>query len=425
MNVSALQAPLNAINPVSLQDVLAPMVSTEFFNQYWGQSFVHVKGRPDKFKQLFPWGVLNRILSQHRLQYPRIRLVRDGSPVPVKDFMLMAQSRHYQLEIPRVNVKPFLELLRSGATLVIDSVDELHTPVTELARALEYTFHEQITVNLYAAWGKEKGFDVHWDEHDVLVLQIAGRKNWAVYGTTQKWPLTHCVGNSCPPPRALWSGLINEGDLLYLPRGWWHVARPLSEPSLHLTFGIRNRNGIDLLSWLATKLHDNELCRMDIPRFSGDVTLAEHTDRLRAAIIAAFDDGVTRRFLDDYDSRAQSRAIFSLPFSVTHPEVLPLATTVRMLVPRRLTVVANGQVCEMSALGRKWGFVAGAKPILEGLSAGRDFTVGELLTLASVTREQLSDLLIALMNEGILALLPSTASSEREHRRGNGVGCCE
>ena len=48
--------------------------------------------------------------------------------------------------------------------------------------------------------------------------------------------------------------LLEAGDLLYIPRGWWHVAMPLDEPTLHLTVGVNNLTGADFLRWFADRL---------------------------------------------------------------------------------------------------------------------------------------------------------------------------
>ena len=56
-------------------------------------------------------------------------------------------------------------------------------------------------------------------------------------------------------------------DLLYIPRGWWHVATPLDEPTLHLTVGVNNPNGADFLAWYVDRLKTSEDVRRDLPQF--------------------------------------------------------------------------------------------------------------------------------------------------------------
>src|SRR5205085_5224558 len=103
--------------------------------------------------------------------------------------------------------------LQNGATLVVDVVDEIYEPLTALAGSPERELREKIQVNLYAGWHTSPGFDVHWDGHDVIVLQLAGRKSWAIYGETRKYPLANDVVKDSPPAEEpMWSGTISDGD---------------------------------------------------------------------------------------------------------------------------------------------------------------------------------------------------------------------
>ena len=79
----------------------------------------------------------------------------------------------------------------------------------------------------------------------------------------------------------LWEGMLNDGDMLYIPRGWWHVATPLDEPTLHLTVGVNNPTGADLLSWFVDRLRASEDVRRDLPLFGRAEDQTALMDRLR------------------------------------------------------------------------------------------------------------------------------------------------
>ena len=95
--------------------------------------------------------------------------------------------------------------------------------------------------NAYVSFGGTGSFGAHWDTHDVVVLQLVGRKRWRVGPPTFPLPLpahtSRRSGEAAPSFSAL-DVLLEAGDLLYLPRGWWHEVTPLAEPSLHLSVGI-------------------------------------------------------------------------------------------------------------------------------------------------------------------------------------------
>jgi hypothetical protein len=142
-----------------------------FLANDYGQKFVYVPGTPGKFSALLPWPVLNGILEQHRLEPPRLRLTREGKPVPAERYLSFQPNRRSSgRPIPRLNSAELTRELREGATLVLDNVDELHWPIRQLAESLERIFRVRIQVNSYSGWRSSHGFDVHWDDHDVFVL---------------------------------------------------------------------------------------------------------------------------------------------------------------------------------------------------------------------------------------------------------------
>src|SRR4051794_469434 len=173
-----------------LAALLAPLNATEFLDRDYGKRFLHVPGRSGKFAALLPWATLNDILEEHRLEPPRLRLTREGQPVPEERYVSFQPNRRRSgSPIPRINAAGLTRELREGATLVLDNVDELHRPVRRLAESLERIFRVRIQVNAYSGWRTSHGFDLHWDDHDVFVLQLAGRKHWKVYGMTRPFPL--------------------------------------------------------------------------------------------------------------------------------------------------------------------------------------------------------------------------------------------
>jgi ribosomal protein L16 Arg81 hydroxylase len=259
-------------------------------------------------------------------------------------------------------------------------VDELSEPIEELAKNLELFFRERVQVNLYAGWQTSRGFDLHWDDHDVFILQVAGRKRWSVCGQTRPYPLVNDVVKAQKPERApLWEETLEDGDLLYIPRGWWHVAVPLAEPTLHLTVGVHNRTGLDLLRWLSERLRASETFRRDLPRVAPASERAAHAARLREVLLAAWDDSLLEKFYEDLDARAESRARVELPWVAT-PTAAPPApeAVVTLLAPRPLKIEASGGVIEFACLGRRWRFAEAALPVLSRLAERRPCTVAAL-----------------------------------------------
>ena len=369
-----------APGPAALARILEPCAPEEFLASSWGVRFLHVRGRAGRFARLMPWEKLSEILRRHRLDFPRLRLVRDGSPAPVSSYLRHVAGGRRGTSIPRLKPSELTKHLREGATLVLDAVDELHAPIEGLAEELELFFHEHVQVNLYAGWQTSRGFDLHWDDHDVFILQVTGRKKWSVYGMTRPHPLVADVERAEKPTgKPLWDGVLEDGDLLYIPRGWWHVAQPLAEPTLHLTVGVHNRTGLDLLRWLAQRLRASETFRRDLPRTASPSARAAHAERLREELFAEFDAATLERFFAELDARAEPRARLNLPRDAT-PHTLPDSrhTLVRLVAPRPLEFKTAGGAVEFDALKRRWRFADEALVLLRPLAERRACTVAEL-----------------------------------------------
>jgi hypothetical protein len=376
-----------------LRTLLYPAPAEQFLARDYGRNFVRIPGTPGKFASLFSWPVLNDILEQHRLEPPRLRLTREGKPVSPDRYISYQQNRRKSGQaIPRLNAAALTAELRDGATLVLDNVDELHRPVRRLAESLERVFRVRIQVNCYSGWRTSHGFDLHWDNHDVFIIQAAGRKRWGVYGVTRPWPLARdSEPADDPPAHALWEGLLEDGDVLYLPRGWWHVATPLDEPTLHLTVGVNNPTGIDFLSWFVDRLRDAPVARQDLPHLQGAAALQAHADLLRESILNAWRPGLLAEYMAHLDITAKARPSFALPWSAT-PNVVPDASyTVQWTPKRALTIEAAGDQIAISALGRCWKFRREARPLLEVLISGGEYSGIEL---ESIEGEMLNPVVI-------------------------------
>jgi hypothetical protein len=97
------------------------------------------------------------------------------------------------------------------------------------------------------------------------VLQLSGRKRWQVFAPTRLYPLTDDSEKAAKPEGPpVWDGIMNDGDMLYLPRGWWHVAFPLDEPSLHISFGNEPPNGAGFLRWWMRRLRRHPEVRQSL-----------------------------------------------------------------------------------------------------------------------------------------------------------------
>jgi ribosomal protein L16 Arg81 hydroxylase len=222
------------------------------------------------------------------------------------------------------------EKLRDGATLVLDAANELSPPLQRLCAGLSGELIASCQANLYACWGCSQGFDVHWDDHDLFVVQVQGRKRWAFYGFTREHPSYRDRHAEHRKPEAPIEEIVLEpGDMLYLPRGYWHAAVGTGEPTLHLTIGVTRKTGSDFLHWLADDALSDVLARTDLPLESDDETLGARIRVLLATATGAHAaEDLARRYRRHVAASIPQRPTLSFPFLGAEGE--PYASDLRL-----------------------------------------------------------------------------------------------
>jgi hypothetical protein len=225
---------------------------------------------------------------------------------------------------------------------------------------------------------------------------------------TRPFPLVNDVEKAQKPAHApLWEGTLEDGDLLYIPRGWWHVALPLAEPTLHLTVGIHKRTGLDLLRWLAERMRASEIFRQDLPHIASASGREAHVARMREELLAEFDRAVLERFYEDQDAQAAPRARLSLPLDAMPQAPTPaLDARVRLLAPRPLSIEAKDGGVVFYCMKRRWRFAEGALPVLRLLDESRECTVAELCETArgSVDEQTVRAFVSELSRHGLVTI---------------------
>src|SRR5258705_8392467 len=213
--------------------------------------------------------------------------------------------------------------LRRGATLSFDAVDELHEPLAHLAQKFEAFFHGGTQINLYAAWRCLHGLDLHHDDQDIFILQLDGRKRWLLYGfSAEGLDGSQLTSSSVPPAGALLDQTLQPGDLLYIPRGCFHVAVPMNEPALHLTVGVKTPRGIDLWRWMVERLRTSSIADRDLPIHAGAAERLRYSDEVRQILLEGLEHDLVQQYLLETHSTLKQRPSFNLPWSAA-AELLP------------------------------------------------------------------------------------------------------
>jgi ribosomal protein L16 Arg81 hydroxylase len=249
----------------SLVNILKPYSVEEFLKNNWTSKAVFISSEGHKkFNNLFSWEKLTYLLNFHEFDYPDLRLALNGK--------VLDESENANL----------IKWCQEGATLIINKVHKLIPEITAFTSEVKYDLGYSAQVNAYCSWPGKQGFSSHYDTHEAFILQVDGSKQWHVFPDTIKYPLSDQKSASFPPPEGepYLSCTLNPGDVLYIPRGHWHYALALENPSLHLTLGVHCKTGIDFIEWLVSELSKKEEWRKSLPLRTETAPINSHIDTL-------------------------------------------------------------------------------------------------------------------------------------------------
>lgn len=230
---------------------------------------------------------------------PAFRLVRDGSTLSRSRSTRQASVGSQRID-DLVEPNHVLEHYAAGATVVLQALQFSDPVFAKMSTNLALALDQPVQVNAYLSPPAARGLDIHFDYHDVFVVQLAGRKRWRVWDPLPRTlrPVKRGLATSQPSLSELGATLLDRvvepGDCIVVPRGFPHEAETVDEDSVHLTIGVMT------ITW-------NRLLRDRIDDVASGSALADAVDASdvdgRDAALAALTDA-----LDPIDVR---RAIAS------------------------------------------------------------------------------------------------------------------
>ena len=218
---------------LSLAWLLQPLTVETFINEIWGATHYHVsRNCPEYFDSLLDASAsVDELLGLFRPDLSLARLVRENDK---KDPYV------YRLADGGFDVAGVGKDFADGYTIVLESIQRYVRAIASLSHSIEVELNFTTQVNAYVTPPESQGFVTHYDEHDVLIVQIRGSKIWHLYNGADIAPHRMCrqepiVTDALPSPTDV---RLEAGDVLYLPRGRVHAAEATSEVSVHLTVGL-------------------------------------------------------------------------------------------------------------------------------------------------------------------------------------------
>jgi ribosomal protein L16 Arg81 hydroxylase len=386
--------------------LLGTVSPEDFLGRYLGQEMLADSIGAVAAREIVSWQEINEALERMRVSGKRVRVTLGGRLLPLSEFV--QPTSEGDLNGAPLNSAAISMLLSKGATLVVDAVDELFPGVRSLADEIGALIGVPVWANLYMTWGTSPGFDLHWDEHDTWIVQIDGAKHWTVYEPTRVHPLpSEKALTPRPSGTPVMDRPLTAGDTLYMPRGWWHVAKGLGQQSVHITFGITRPTGSQFLAWVLKGLRDRLEVRADIPAADDLEADARYVDALRTHIQQHLTEDALSGFRRAAQSTYRARPRFSLPGTVRTGDARSDTLGVRLAIGARLMPVTSGSEIEVTINGQARRYDARLRDAFSRLSPTHACPISELARLVPSDAGHVLKLVLQhLSAEGVLSLEP-------------------
>jgi ribosomal protein L16 Arg81 hydroxylase len=273
----------------SLAWLLHPISVETFLAEIWAKTHYHVARHcADYFETVLPGPSLTEdLVAVFCQESSALRLMRETDK---------KGADSYRLDDGSLDLVGIRNDFADGYTIVLDGVERHIRAIAALSQSIEVELNFPVQVNAYITPPRSQGLVPHYDDHDVLILQIQGSKTWHIYEGVDVPPREiqrekdKAVGiEDLPSPIDL---QLEAGDVLYLPRGKVHEAETNSEPSIHLTVGVHAPTALMLAvgALYAQSFHDDRLNAQLPPRHLDDADQRAALDALMRDTVKTVED---------------------------------------------------------------------------------------------------------------------------------------
>ncbi|HEZ0699745.1 TPA: cupin domain-containing protein [Neisseria meningitidis] len=225
----------------------------------------------------------------------------------------------------RFNKTAVYQYLQDGATMVYNRIDN-EPFVDSIAKQIAQFAQAQTVVSGYLAFGSSSSYRNHWDTRDVFAVQLIGTKHWTLSAANFDMPLymqqAKDIPHITPPTTVDMEVILEAGDILYIPRGWWHNPMPMNCETFHLAIGTFPPNGYNYMEWLMKKIPDIQSIRQNFIGWQHD---QKNLDDAAQAITEMMNNPKNyQTFMQDFLGSQRTNTAFNMDlFGNAHNQTLP------------------------------------------------------------------------------------------------------
>jgi len=251
----------------NFQHLLGNFKQSTFFEAYWGKSPLLIKAEDRNSYLPISNDGLNQFFGNSRLSYPYIKLFLEGESLPFEEFRNQKMGPNSWV----VDMDKVFDFVYKGYSLSVNSLDRMDAKLSTFCAELTMELRTGFWANIYVSPSNGKCFKKHMDDHDVFALQVSGKKSWTIH----------------QPNADSIEFMLEQGDLLYIPKGFAHEADADNSHSVHLTLAADFKTYNDLIKemWKELKMESAFEKRLDLFSTNEDKSLLEFKELLQDKLI--------------------------------------------------------------------------------------------------------------------------------------------
>ena len=373
----------------TLESVISPVNTEDFFANYWEKRVlsVHRESR-DYFDFILTTRDIDLYFQSNALHPSFIRVIRSGIDCDVSKWTRLERRQNTGLYSVVDREKLFAQF-SAGASLIVNASEGSIPSIGRFCNSMEQELKINLQANIYLTPPCEKGFGLHYDAHDIFILQTAGQKQWRLFGHAPQEVLTgEQTVSDCYKSREPEQELeLRSGDLLYLPAYTVHEAHTTDSISIHISLGVYARRWFHLLQDLAKSAEASLEFQRPLPdAFSSDDDRRkfneEFAEKLRLLLAKTSAEQLA----------ASERAVFARNqlinadgwlIDLLQVDQLKLDSVVSKRPGIDYVITEDGQNIEIVFGNNKLSIAKVLKPALELLSGDAPFSIHEIKGLIS------------------------------------------
>jgi hypothetical protein len=387
---------------LTLPRLLEPVAAESFFSDSWGKEPLRVRrGAPGFYRCLFTLADVDTLLFASRFRPGEFRISQADEGIDL-------QFRNVEDPDAAPPVTTFYKAFDEGKSIVLHGLHQRWPAMAVVTRNLERALACGVTTNVYLTPAAAQAYPLHYDTHDFFIFQLHGTKRWRIFdpvGVVHPIRELGIAADWQPGPLREEFDL-EDGDLLYVPRGFGHEVISRDTTSLHLTVAL---HGMTWYRTLTSSLAQAAAAIEDLRTFV-PMTLSPSGEgvldfRGAGKILADLAPRLDPRAGAEVWQRKYLEAVEPIPDG--HWTALDRVRNLNgsTVVARRYGIAhvidARGETAELRFLGEKIVRAAGHRAALEFVASDRPFAVDSIPGL--LAREK-CDLAAELVRKGFLTI---------------------